>query len=170
MYLVAQMIGLIAFLISIMSYHKKNKQVILSSVILSNILNLVHYLLLQAYSGCITKILAIFRDYFILIKDKNKKLTKKWFLLMFILFYLIALIFTYSGIFSIFPLIAAIIYMIVEWNGNELAIKRIAFICYFLWLEYNIFVFSIVGVISNVVAIISTLIALINEKNSVNKI
>lgn len=170
MYLVAQIIGMIAFLVSIMSYHRKNKQGILSSVVLSNILNLIHYLLLQAYSGCITKVLAIFRDSFILIKDKNQKLTKIWFLLIFILLYLIALIFTYDGIFSIFPLIAAIIYMIVEWNGNELAIKKIAFICYFLWLGYNIFVFSIVGVVSNVVAIISTLIALINEKNSVNKI
>ena len=90
---------------------------------------------------------------------------------MFIVLYLIALIITYNGVLSIFPLIAAIIYMIVEWNGNSIAIKKIAFICYFLWLIYNIFVFSIVGIVSNVISIISTLIALINaRKNSVNKI
>ena len=169
-YLIAQVIGIIAFIISNISYHRKNKKDILTSVVISNVLNLLHYLLLQAYSGCVTKILAIFRDSFIILKDKNKKLTKIWFLLMFIVLYLIALIITYNGVLSIFPLIAAIIYMIVEWNGNSIAIKKIAFICYFLWLIYNIFVFSIVGIVSNVISIISTLIALINEKNSVNKI
>ena len=169
-YIMAQIIGLIAFIISNIAYHRKKKKDILSNIVLSNILNLLHYLLLHAYSGCITKTLAIIRDFFIILKDKNKKFSKRYFLVIFILFYLIALILTYNGIFSIFPLIAAIIYMIVEWNGNSIAIKKIAFICYFLWLIYNIFVFSIVGIVSNVISIISTLIALINEKNSVNKI
>ena len=84
------------------------------------------------------------------------------------LFYFLAAILTYNGIFSIFPLVAAIIYMIVEWNGNELAIKKVAFVCYFLWLGYNIFVFSIVGIVSNTISIISTLIAIINAKRHKN--
>lgn len=56
------------------------------------------------------------------------------------------------------------IYLYFVWDGNELKVKRIAFYCYFLWLIYNICVFSIAGIISNCVSIISTFIAVYNEK------
>lgn len=161
-YIVAQIIGLIAFVVSLIAYHKKDKKTILNNMITSNILNLIHYLLLGAFSGCITKLLAIFRDYFIILKEKNKKLSNSVYLIVFILLYIIATIFTYNGILSILPLVAAIIYIIFIWNGNEVIIKKIAFFCYFLWLIYNIFVLSIAGIVSNIISIISTLIAIIN--------
>ena len=163
-YLVAQIIGFIAFAISLIAYHRKDKKTILGNMILSNILNLIHYLLLGAFSGCITKLLAIFRDYFIILKEKHPKLSNIIYLILFIIVYVIATIFTYSGILSILPLVAAIIYIIFIWNGNELQIKKIAFLCYFLWLIYNISILSIAGIISNVVALISTYFAYHNYK------
>lgn len=166
-YIVAQIIGLIAFVVSLIAYHKKDKKNILNNMVISNILNLIHYLLLGAFSGCITKLLAIFRDYFIILKEKNKKLSNSVYLIVFILLYIIATIFTYNGILSILPLVAAIIYIIFIWNGNEVIIKKIAFFCYFLWLIYNIFVLSIAGIVSNIISIISTLIAIINIEKEV---
>ena len=163
-YIVAQIIGLIAFVVSLIAYHKKDKKTILNNMVTSNILNLIHYLLLGAFSGCITKLLAIFRDYFIILKEKNKKLSNSVYLIVFILLYIIATIFTYNGILSILPLVAAIIYIIFIWNGNEVIIKKTAFFCYFLWLIYNIFVLSIAGIASNIISIISTLIAIINTE------
>jgi len=163
-YIVAQIIGLIAFVVSLIAYHKKDKKTILNNMVTSNILNLIHYLLLGAFSGCITKLLAIFRDYFIILKEKNKKLSNSVYLIVFILLYIIATIFTYNGILSILPLVAAIIYIIFIWNGNEVIIKKTAFFCYFLWLIYNIFVLSIAGIVSNIISIISTLIAIINTE------
>lgn len=166
-YIVAQIIGLIAFVVSLIAYHKKDKKTILNNMITSNILNLIHYLLLGAFSGCITKLLAIFRDYFIILKEKNKKLSNSVYLIVFILLYITVTIFTYNGILSILPLVAAIIYIIFIWNGNEVIIKKIAFFCYFLWLIYNIFVLSIAGIVSNIISIISTLIAIINIEKEV---
>ena len=163
-YIVAQIIGFIAFVVSLIAYHKKDKKTILNNMVTSNILNLIHYLLLGAFSGCITKLLAIFRDYFIILKEKNKKLSNSVYLIVFILLYIIATIFTYNGILSILPLVAAIIYIIFIWNGNEVIIKKTAFFCYFLWLIYNIFVLSIAGIVSNIISIISTLIAIINTE------
>lgn len=133
-------------------------------MVLSNILNLIHYFLLGAYSGCITKLLAIFRDYFIILKEKHSKLSNILYLFIFIMLYVVASIFTYNGILSILPLLAALIYIIFIWNGNEIIIKKVAFFCYFLWLVYNIFVFSIAGIVSNIIAIISTFVAIINIK------
>ena len=87
-----------------------------------------------------------------------------FYLIFFIILYIIASIFTFNGILSILPLLAALIYTIFIWNGNELRLKKIAFICYFIWLIYNIFVMSISGIVSNVISIVSTLIAIKNEK------
>ena len=165
-FVVAQIIGFIAFLISLIAYHRDKKEKILGSMIVSNILNLIHYFLLNAYSGCITKIIGICRDTFVILKEKNKLLSSNIFLFLFILIYIIVGVYTYSNIWSILPLIAAIIYIIPIWNGNEIKIKRVAFICYFLWLIYNVFVFSIAGIVSNMISIISTFIAIINTNKS----
>lgn len=68
LYILAQIIGFIAFFVSLIAYHRKDKKNILINMITANIINLFHYLLLGAYSGCITKLLAIFRDCFIILK------------------------------------------------------------------------------------------------------
>ena len=44
-YVIAQIIGFIAFIISLIAYHRKTKSKILGNMAISNILNLVHYLL-----------------------------------------------------------------------------------------------------------------------------
>ena len=78
--------------------------------------------------------------------------------------YVIFSIFAFDGIISILPLIAGTIYIIFIWNGNDMVVRKTAFFCYFLWLIYNIFVLSIPGIVSDVVAIISTFIAIINNR------
>ena len=168
-YIISQFIGFASFFVSIFAYHKSKKEKILGNMVISNILNLIHYLLLGAYTGCITKGLAIFRDSFIIMKDRNKKYNKSIYLYIFIIVYIIVSIFTYKNIWSLFPLIAAIIYLIPIWNGDQKFVKQTALLCYFLWLSYNIFVVSIAGIISNIISIISTGIAVYNEKKN-NKV
>lgn len=163
-FIIAQIFGFIAFCFSLFAYHKKTKKKILFNMILSSSLNLIHYFLLGAYSGCITKIIAILRDSFIIKKETNKKLNKNHFLYIFIIIYIIIGFIMYENILSIFPIIAATIYLIPIWNGKPITVKKAAFICYFLWLIYNIFVLSISGIISNIVSIISTHIAIKNFK------
>lgn len=168
-FIIAQIIGIIAFVLSLIAYHREKKEKILGNMILSNLLNLIHYLLLGAYSGCITKIIAICRDYFIILKSKNKLFSSNIFLIIFILIYIVTGILNYNSIWSVLPLLAAIIYIVPVWNGDELTIKKTAFVCYFLWLIYNIFVFSIAGIVSNVISIISTFVAIKNNKIKCDK-
>lgn len=163
-YIISQIIGTLAFIASLISYHRKKKKDIFKTQLLAHILNIIHYFLLGAINGCITKVLALLREWFMILKENNPKLSKKIFLLIFILLYVSATILTYNGIISILPLVAAIIYMIFIWNGNEMQVKKAACCCYILWLIYNIFVLSISGIISNSISIISTFIAVINEK------
>ena len=125
---------------------------------------MVHYILLGAYSGCITKILAILRDTIIIKKEKYTKLSSNFVVLIFLIIYIISGIFTYTNIWSIFCILAAVIYIIKVWNGDEKTVKETAFFCYFLWLIYNVSVYSVAGIVSNVVSIISTFIAMKNTE------
>ena len=159
-YVVSQIIGFIGFIVSLIAYHRKKKETILKNMLIANVLDLTHYFLLGAYSGCITKVIAILRNAFIIIKGKFKILSSKIFLIIFIVMYVVAGVLLYNGVLSMFPIVAAIIYMVGIWNGDEVTVKKIACLCYFLWLAYNIYVLSISGIVSNIVSIISTYIAI----------
>ena len=163
-YLISQIVGFIAFVVSLFAYHRKEKSKIFKTMILANILDIIHYFLLNAYSGSITKVIALIRNKIIIDKENNKKLNSKMVLILLFIIYLISGIVTYKNIYSVLPIFAAMIYLYFVWNGNELKVKRCAFYCYFLWLIYNICVFSIAGITSNTISIISTIIAVINEK------
>lgn len=158
-FIIAQIIGFIAFFVSLIAYYKNKKEKILGNMILSNSLNLCHYILLDAFSGGITKIIAILRDLVIILKSKYKMLSSNLILGIFVIFYIIVGIVFYSSIWSILPIVAAIIYTIPLWNGNELVVKKFAYLSRILWLIYNIAVLSISGIIADIVFIISTFIA-----------
>lgn len=167
--IIANIIGFVAFIVTLIAYHRATKKKIFESMIIANILDVVHYLVLGAYSGCITKVIALIRNLVIVKKEKYKWLSSKAILVLFIIIYIISGIVTFTNILSILCIIAAIIYLIWCWNGNELQVKRAAFYCYFLWLIYNVSVQSYAGIISNVISIISTCIALINERKKSNE-
>lgn len=163
-YIIAQVIGLIAFIISLCAYHKKNKKSILDYMIVSNILNIIHYVMLNAPSGFVTKALAITRDTFILKKAKHKKLSGVIYLYIFVFIYLTLMHITYNGIISILPFVASIYYLIGIWEADELHVKKVAMYSFFPWLLYNVCVLSISGIISNIISILSTYIAIKNDK------
>ena len=164
--IIAQTLGFIGFIISLLAFHKKKKEKILGNMILSNIFDLIHYLLLGAYSGCVTKLLAIFRNSFVIFKDRYEALSSNIFLYIFILLYVISGIWTFENLWSIFPIISAIIYAVAIWRGNELTLKKAACAGYFLWLIYNILVLSISGIVSNIVSICSLFIAIKNTSKT----
>ena len=156
-YLISQAFAFLSFCFAIIAYQRKTKKKILKTMIVSNTFNLIHYTFLGAYSGCLTKILGFLRDYIIISKGKKKSTLMLWIL---VALYIIATIMTYKSIYSILPLIAAIVYLFGIYNGDELKIKKTAFVCYFFWLAYNICVFSVVAIISNIISIVAAFIAI----------
>ena len=170
LYIISQIVGFSAFIISLIAYHRKEKKKIFKTMMIANILDIIHYFLLGAYSGCVTKVMALIRNEIIIVKEKRKKLNNIIVLIIIVFVYVIAGVLTYENIYSILPILAAVIYMFFVWNGDELKVKKVAFYCYFLWLAYNMCVFSVAGIVSNSVAIISTFIAMLKEKKDKEKI
>lgn len=163
LYIISQIFGTLSFVISLVAYHRGTKKKIFQTMMVANILDILHYLCLSAYSGFITKVLALVRNKIIIVKEKNKKLNNNIVLVVIMVTYLITGILTYKNIYSILPILAAMIYFYFVWNGNEIVVKKAGFWCYFLWLAYNICVLSVAGIVSNIVSIVSTYIAVYVE-------
>ena len=135
MKLVGQIIGFIAIGVSLISFHKKTKENILKGQILSHILSIVHYFLIDAYSGSITKCIALVRDNILVISEKGKKKANNIYLCFFVLLYSVLIYFTFqkSGLLSIFSYIAALFYTVMIWNADSGKIKYVAFCTHFLY-------------------------------------
>ena len=112
MYAISQIIEIIAFIIILTAYHLNSKKKIFKRMCKANILEITHYLLLGAYSGSLTKVIALLRNIFIIKKENNQKINSRFYLLFFIFLYIIAIVITFKNIYSTLPIIAAIIYMI----------------------------------------------------------
>ncbi len=164
--IIGNIFGIIGLIYSAVAYHKKEKKDILKLLIISNSLSLIQYMFLQAYTGCITIIISIIRNIIALKKrDKNENII----LAIFIILYIVMGIITYNSIFSILPIIASIIYVIGIWNGNENIIRKTGLINMYLWLIYSISTFAVAGAIQNIILIISTHIAIRNNREEVCK-
>ena len=165
MYLISQVFAFLSFLLSLLAYHMKKRKQIMLFMVISNTLNSLHYFFLNSYSACLVKIIAIMRDSFMIVKDNHKKLDKKIFLFLFLLVYSTITLLTFKNATSVFPFLAATLYLVVIWDGKELDIKRISYQTYIFWLIYNICVLSIVGICASTISTISSYIAYRNQKN-----
>ena len=57
--------------------------------------------------------------------------------MVFVFIYAILGYLTYQGILSIFSILAALIYTLMCWNGDENKVRQSVIVTGFLWLIYN---------------------------------
>ena len=155
-----QLIGLLGFFVAVLSFYKKETVTILTYQITSNFAYAVHYFLLGGLSGTLCSLIGIIRN-LVLIKSDNKKIIIPTFVLLYIL---ITIVF-YEGLYSLFPMIANSIYLIMLTTKNKKKILMAALISSVLWILYSIFVSSYVTVATEIIMILSNTIQLIKIKN-----
>lgn len=166
-YMISQFFALLGLIFSLLAFHQKKKEDILKTSLFSNVFHIIHYLLVGGFNGFLTKVLAFIRNSFVIYKDR-KNIKSKLYLLVFMVLYILLSIYTYKNIYSILPSIAALIYLIAIWYGDEMIIKKVGCFGYILWLLYDIFVFSILGILADLVSLVSTLIAVLIYKKDLS--
>lgn len=148
-FIIAQIFGLIALFFSLRSFFQSKKEKYVEKAIFANIFNVIHYLLLNAYSALIVKIIAIIRELSVYKKEKNKK-NKLTIFFSVVILYILTGILTFNNDFrNILPIISALSYFIAEWFGSIKTIKIVAIITTIIWLIFDISVLSISGIIHN---------------------
>ncbi len=163
-YWIAQFFGILGLLVMVISLFQKNKDIMLRYVALNGIFFGIEYLLLEAYSGMFSNFFGILRTYISKEKEKHKNLNKWYVLLFFIIGYAIIGLISFDGkIISLLPVIAEIIYVITLWQKDVKEIRIGTLLMVILWLIYDIFVKAYPSMITDLIVMLSTIVAIITN-------
>ena len=152
-FLLAQVFALLSSLCLLISFWQKRRKKILFFQVLDSSFDIIQYMLLGAYTGAIISFLGANRAYVF------SRFNKRFWLFLFLGLYVIASIITFQGGISFIPLIAALIYTMVVWNKKEKNIRLFSILVFALWFVYDILVKAYVSACTDVVLIISNLLA-----------
>lgn len=160
-FIIAQIIGGFALLLSIISFQQKNRSKILLVQIFSTIFYSLHFFLLTAFTGAAMNLITVFRSYVFYHKDNKKWASKKnWFWLFMILVWIGGIV-TWRSVYSIFPILALTFGTIAYWQTNPKYVRAISVLSRPLWIIYSIYYLSIPGIIVELLIGTSTIIGII---------
>lgn len=152
-----QLIGILAFCVLVLSFYKKNPRTILMYQIVANFAYTVHYFLLGALSGTFISFVGIFRNMAFLKIKKQKKLLA----IIVISIYLLITIIFYENVYSLFPMIANSIYLLLMIRGSRKDLIIGGIISSVLWMTYAIFVNSYASIITEFILLVSNTVQLV---------
>lgn len=168
-YILSQVFIILYYIFLIMTYQSKSRRNILIFNFCALVATGISYIFLSAYSGLAMVIVAIIRNaIFIIDEKKNGKSDRngiKDYIILAILYSIsiIFAIFTYNGILSMVSVIATMLYTYSVWQKNTKVYKLLGIPIGIMWIIYNIYIFSIFGIILEVVLAISSIIGYIRE-------
>lgn len=163
-YWIAQAFGVLGLLVMVISLFQKNKDKMLGYVVFNGVFFGIEYLLLEAYSGMFSNFFGIFRTYVSKEKEKHNNLNKWYVLLFFIIGYTIIGFISFDGkIISLLPIIAEIVYVITLWQEKVKKIRIGTLLMVILWLIYDIFVKAYPSMITDLIVMSSTIVAIVMQ-------
>lgn len=173
----AQLFGLIASFCTIMSSQRKYKEEILLLLLLGECFFALNFLFLGAYPGFLMSLIGIIIITISYLYSHHNKNVPIILIVVIIMLSTLSGVFYYQKISDILPIICAILCAILTIQNKEKNIRRLSIVIAFLWILYDINVGAYVGMISDILYIISSLTAIIRydsklvilKKSNVNK-
>jgi len=168
-YILSQVFTISMYITLACSYYSKDRRKILILNFAGLVLIGIAYIFLHAWSGLAMSILGIIRNIiFMLDEKKNGKrdtINKKDIIILIILVAItIALsIFTYSGFLSLFSVFATMLYTISVWQKKTIIYKILGIPTGICWIIYNVYIFSIIGMILESILLICAITGFLLE-------
>lgn len=161
--IISQVIGIIAWLILVVSYYKEDINKVLLVQIVSAIFYCISYILLGAWSGFIVCFFELIKAVAYYKSDKDK-------LIFFITLpiYIVIAYFTYDGIFSIFPVIASIIVGYSFTYDKKIATIG-SIISNIFWIAYDINCYAFAQALTDGILVVSNLFILLTGTSFILK-
>ncbi len=161
MEIVAQIIGILALSHAVTSFQLKTHKMILLFQLIATALFVVHYALLEAHTGAILNAVAMIRSVVFINKDKAWAKNIAW-LIFFCAVSIGTGVLTWDGsIISILPVFGMLFTTVAFWIKNPKYVRMTAFPSSPLWLVYNIRCQAFGGAITEVINMISIIVAMI---------
>ena len=173
-YILSQVFIIINYIFLMATYQFKSRKAILIFNFGAIIATGLSYVFLSAWSGLAMVMVAIVRNIIFMIDEKKNgksdKITKKDIVILIILYIisLVSAIFTYDGFLSLMSVFATMLYTYSVWQKKTSIYKVLGIPVGIIWIIYNIYIFSVFGIILECLLLISAIIGLIRE-NKVKK-
>lgn len=169
-FVMAQIFGVVALIIYIISFYKDTKKQLLRYQIFSSLLYIIQYIFLGAYIVCLMSLICIIRNHIFNHYD-NQKIPIHALIFVIILMIIVSM-FTFDGFISLIPMFESIMYSVALWGGNLKTIRLAEIISCLLYIIYNIFVRAYIGLIGTIIEMVTAIIAFYKfniKKVSINK-
>ena len=161
--MIATIIGTLGIGANCIIYQQKNGKNLLLWKLISDVLWLLHYLFLSAYSGCAVALIGVFRE-LVFYRENKKGQKRPFFLMFFIIVTICSSILTWKGIASIFPALASVISIVGFWKANPKISRKLAFPISGLMLSYDLTCNSYMGIVNEILTMCATAIAIIHNR------
>lgn len=158
-YILSQISVVIATIIFALSYFTKNKKVILALGLVSIVFYMLEYLLLHSYIAVGANFLSLLRTIWFYINDSKNKKEDYVSLIVSIIAFIVVSIVTYTNPLDIIVLVASIIFTYAIWQQNIFIYRLLSVLASVCWVIYNIYCFTIMGIILEVVLLTIKLIS-----------
>ena len=168
MNIIAQTAGVLGTAMIFVSFIARKRRSILLGKFTADILWMIHYLLIGAYSGAALNVLALGRESIFYNKEKKWASSKVW------LYLILALtvgscILTWEGALSLLPMIGSCCAVVSYWCTKPLHIRLLAIPAQSLWMIYGGLHGSIPTMVSNVIAMTAIGIGLYRDVKGMKK-
>lgn len=168
-YVLSQVFVIINAALLMITYQLKTRKAILVVSFMALIANGIVYTLLEAWSGLAMVFVAMTRNIIFMIDEKkngkSNKITGKDVVILVVL-YIIAIIsavFTYEGILSMMSVVATMLYTYSVWQKKTNVYKILGIIIEIVWIIYNIYICSIMGIVLDILLLMSAIIGIRRE-------
>lgn len=157
----AQIVGVLGILSAAMIFQQKTRKALMITKLISDVIWVVHYLLLGAYSGMAICVVAVFRELIFMNRGKYKWADHKIWPVIFASAALATAALTWNGAISILPAVASATSVIAFWVGNPRLSRILAFPIASEMIVYDYFTGSYAGLINEAIGITSAIIGII---------
>ena len=156
MYSVGQIVGILAVVFYLLSYQLKKRRSIVLLNSFSSALYVIQYLLLGAIEGAAMDIISTISAVTANNKEKSfiAKYVKAIIVIINMLLLAVGIIF-YKNIFSIFPVLGAMLQVSALWITDEKKIRLVSFLGVPFWLIYNLISQAYGATVGSVLCMIS---------------
>ena len=160
-FMFVQLIGLIGWILLVVSYWKKDINGILLFQLVSGVFYAFHYYFLGAISGLFVIVFELVRDLLYYKTDWDH-----YIFIGTIPFYIFFGIINYTGFISLFPVLASIV------DGYGLSFKKKsavvgAIVSSILWIVYDFVSGSYIGIVRGVILLVSNIMVLVKDNEKV---
>lgn len=157
---VAQILGVLAFILSAVSFQAKSFKMINILKIISQILFTVQYFMLGAFTAMFMNMFSFLRGIIYIDLEKKNKSTVLAQIVFSVIFIVLGII-TWDGIICVLAMMGTVIQTIAFGNKNPAKIRLINLPTCFMWMVYNLHYSSLGGLLSDIFSFISIIIGLI---------